>query len=204
MCTLPLPTLHIICFRCQNDSAHCEAPGIEEAVAEEPIKLGNRRKKAAGIREIADAFRISIGTVDPALHNCPGVNLKAKAQVFQMAEQLGYQLNIATRSLKLNRKIRIMVVLHTTSECLQKPRATLSRLKQHQTQMGHYCSRFENFGTLVPNSLRESGSLGSEQFREWPFVVPAFRKQCGCDQGAHYEYVEDAVPAKPACTECDE
>lgn len=107
MCTLPLPTLHIVCFRCQNDSARCEATGIEGAVAEEPIKPGNRRKKASGIGEIADALGISIGTVDRSLHNRPGVNLKAKAKC-------------SARSLKLNRKIRIAVVLHTSSECLPK------------------------------------------------------------------------------------
>ena len=120
MCTLPLPTVHIVCFRCQNDSAHGEARRIEGAVAEEPIKPGNRCKKATGIREIADALHISIGTVNRSLYNRPGVNLKAKAQVLRMAEQFGYQPNIAARSLKLNRKIRIAVALHTSAEGLPK------------------------------------------------------------------------------------
>ena len=99
MCTLPLPTLHTVCFRCQNDSARCKAAGIEGAVAEEPIKPGSGRKKTIGIREIADALGMSIGTVDHTLHNRPGANLKAKAEC-------------SARALKLNRKIRIAVVPH--------------------------------------------------------------------------------------------
>ena len=66
----------------------CETAGIEGAVAKETIKLGNKGKKTTEVREIADALGISIGTVDGALHNRPEVNLKTKAQVLRMAEQL--------------------------------------------------------------------------------------------------------------------
>jgi LacI family transcriptional regulator len=75
------------------------------------MKATNNSDKVAGIREIADSLKISIGTVDRALHDRPGVSPKTKAQVLRMAEQLGYKPNIAARSLKLNRKIRIAAVL---------------------------------------------------------------------------------------------
>lgn len=74
-------------------------------------KNGNRRTKAAGIRDIADALGTSIGTVDRALHGRSGVNPRTKAKVLRMAEQLGYKPNIAARSLRLNRNIRIAAVL---------------------------------------------------------------------------------------------
>lgn len=74
--------------------------------------MGPRDKgaRAAGIRDIADALGTSIGTVDRALHGRSGVSLRTKAKVLRMAEQLGYKPNIAARSLKLNRNIRIAAV----------------------------------------------------------------------------------------------
>jgi LacI family transcriptional regulator len=66
--------------------------------------------KAAGIRDIAEALQTSIGTVDRALHGRSGVSARTKARVLRMAEQLGYRPNIAARSLKLNRNIRVAAV----------------------------------------------------------------------------------------------
>jgi LacI family transcriptional regulator len=67
--------------------------------------------KTSGIKDIARALGISIGTVDRALHERAGVSLKTKARVLQMAEQLGYKPNLAAQALKLNRRIEIAVVL---------------------------------------------------------------------------------------------
>jgi LacI family transcriptional regulator len=71
----------------------------------------NSTPKTAGIKDIAKALGISIGTVDRALHERTGVSLKTKARVLQMAEQLGYKPNLAAQALKLNRRIEIAVVL---------------------------------------------------------------------------------------------
>jgi LacI family transcriptional regulator len=71
----------------------------------------DKNGKAAGIRDIAEALGTSIGTVDRALHGRSGVSAKTKARVLRMAEQLGYRPNIAARSLKLNRNLRIAAVL---------------------------------------------------------------------------------------------
>jgi LacI family transcriptional regulator len=75
------------------------------------MKATHKSEKIAGIREIAEALGTSIGTVDRALHDRPGVSPKTRAQVLRMADQLGYKPNIAARSLKLNRKLRIAAVL---------------------------------------------------------------------------------------------
>lgn len=71
----------------------------------------NKSSKAVGIRDIANALGTSIGTVDRALHGRNGVSARTKARVLRMAEQLGYKPNIAARSLKLNRSLRIAAVL---------------------------------------------------------------------------------------------
>jgi LacI family transcriptional regulator len=61
----------------------------------------------AGIKDIARALGVSIGTVDRALHGRPGINPMTKAKVLKMAQTMGYQPNVAARHLKLQRKMRI-------------------------------------------------------------------------------------------------
>lgn len=67
--------------------------------------------KQVGIKEIARALKISIGTVDRALHNRSGVSERTKSRVLQMASKLGYRPNLAAQALKLNRRISIAAVL---------------------------------------------------------------------------------------------
>lgn len=77
--------------------------------------------KAVGIREIADALSVSIGTVDRALHARPGVNSKTRARVLAKAAELGYRPNLAARSLKLNRRLRVAVHLPKHIACFFDP-----------------------------------------------------------------------------------
>ena len=67
--------------------------------------------KPHGIKEIADALGVSIGTVDRALHDRKGVNAKTRDKVLKMAQKLNYTPNIAARSLKLNRQLKLGVYL---------------------------------------------------------------------------------------------
>lgn len=64
-----------------------------------------------GIKQIADALGISIGSVDRAIHGRPGVSPKTRDRVLKLAEKLNYRPNLAARNLKLNRHIRIGVFL---------------------------------------------------------------------------------------------
>jgi LacI family transcriptional regulator len=65
--------------------------------------------KPSSIKDIAQALGISIGTVDRALHGRSDISLATRARVLKKAEELGYRPNIAARSLKLNRRLRIGV-----------------------------------------------------------------------------------------------
>ncbi len=77
--------------------------------------------KSAGIKDIAKALKISIGTVDRALHARPGISTKTREAVLQTAERLNYRPNIAARSLKLNRNIRIAVHLPEAMSSFYNP-----------------------------------------------------------------------------------
>lgn len=67
--------------------------------------------KPTGIKEIARALDVSIGTVDRALHGRPGINPLTRAKVLKMAQSMGYQPNLAARFLKTQRRLRISVQL---------------------------------------------------------------------------------------------
>ncbi|HEY4356178.1 MAG TPA: LacI family DNA-binding transcriptional regulator [Acidobacteriaceae bacterium] len=67
--------------------------------------------KPAGIHDIANALGVSIGTVDRALHNRPGISPKTRDRVLKTAAKLGYKPNTAARNLKLNRRLHFGIFL---------------------------------------------------------------------------------------------
>ena len=67
--------------------------------------------KTVGIKEIAQAAGVSIGTVDRALHSRAGISVATRTRIVKMAEQLGYRPNLAARHLKLSRQRKISVHL---------------------------------------------------------------------------------------------
>ena len=67
--------------------------------------------KSAGIKEIAAAVGVSIGTVDRALHSRPGISEATRARIMKAAAALGYRPNLAARHLKLGRQPQISVHL---------------------------------------------------------------------------------------------
>src|SRR5882672_6026521 len=67
--------------------------------------------KTVGIKEIAKAAGVSIGTVDRALHGRAGISAATRTKIVSMAERLGYRPNLAARHLKLSRQRKISVHL---------------------------------------------------------------------------------------------
>jgi LacI family transcriptional regulator len=67
--------------------------------------------KTVGIKEIAKAVGVSIGTVDRALHGREGISAATRTKIVGMAERLGYRPNLAARHLKLSRQRTISVHL---------------------------------------------------------------------------------------------
>ncbi len=67
--------------------------------------------RPVGIKDIARALGVSIGTVDRALHAKPGISPVTKARVLSMAQSLGYRPNLAARQLKSRRALRVSVHL---------------------------------------------------------------------------------------------
>jgi len=68
--------------------------------------MGARR---SGIPLIAEMAGVSIGTVDRALHDRPGINEKTRQRVLAIAKKIGYRPNLAARSLSTGRRVRVGV-----------------------------------------------------------------------------------------------
>jgi LacI family transcriptional regulator len=64
-----------------------------------------------GIKDIAGAAGVSIGTVDRALHDKPGINAGTRRRVLDTAAALGYRPNLAARHLKSRTLFRVSVHL---------------------------------------------------------------------------------------------
>ncbi len=64
-----------------------------------------------GIKDIARELDVSIGTVDRALHDKPGINPETRRRVLDKAAALGYRPNLAARHLKSRTTYRISVHL---------------------------------------------------------------------------------------------
>lgn len=67
--------------------------------------------RPVGIKDIARALGISIGTVDRAIHSRGGINPITKERVLKMAQTLGYTPNLAARYLKAPRQVRVSINL---------------------------------------------------------------------------------------------
>ncbi len=68
-------------------------------------------QKKVVLVDLARELGLSIGTVNRALHNRPGVNPMTRAKVLQMANTLGYRPNLAARALSSKRQMRIAAIL---------------------------------------------------------------------------------------------
>ena len=67
--------------------------------------------RPAGIKDIARALGISIGTVDRAIHSRGGISPITNERVLKMAQTLGYKPNLAARFLKAPRQVRVAINL---------------------------------------------------------------------------------------------
>ncbi len=67
--------------------------------------------RPVGIKGIAEALGVSIGTVDRALHGRRGISPVTRMKVMNLAQALGYRPNLAARFLSSQREVRVGVSL---------------------------------------------------------------------------------------------
>src|SRR5215470_10227973 len=74
--------------------------------------MSKESQKRKGIHQIAQLARVSIGTVDRALHGRPGINPSTRQRILKIATQIGYSPNLAARALSIARpNVRVGVCI---------------------------------------------------------------------------------------------
>jgi DNA-binding LacI/PurR family transcriptional regulator len=63
-------------------------------------------------RELAKICGVSIGTVDRALNNRPGINPETKERILRASRELGYRPHLVARSLKTGRTSTVGIVVY--------------------------------------------------------------------------------------------
>ena len=63
-------------------------------------------------RELAKICGVSIGTVDRALNNRPGINPQTKERILRAGQELGYRPHLVARSLKMGRTSTVGIVVY--------------------------------------------------------------------------------------------
>src|SRR5262245_57487533 len=81
------------------------------SMAEQSAGVEVEESRRVGIKEVAQALGMSIGTVDRALHNRRGISPLTRQRVLRMAENLGYRPNLAARSLKFGKALTFSINL---------------------------------------------------------------------------------------------
>ena len=64
---------------------------------------GDAQLKAVGIHDIARLAKVSIGTVDRALHGRAGISEGTREKILRIAKKVGYSPNPAARALSVRR-----------------------------------------------------------------------------------------------------
>ena len=123
--------------------------------------MTEEKKVRAGIKELADALGISIGTVDRALHGRDGVSPKTRDRVLKMARKLNYTPNLAARNLKLNRHVRIGVFLPQQIASFFDPLKAGIRAASHGTTGATVDVVFHSYPRLG------EGDLDTMERHEW-------------------------------------
>lgn len=63
-------------------------------------------------RELAKICGVSIGTVDRALNNRPGINPETKERILRVGRELGYRPHLVARSLKTGKTFTVGIVVY--------------------------------------------------------------------------------------------
>lgn len=79
-------------------------------------EMKDNTRKRVGVKDIAKAAGVSIGTVDRVLHNRGEVKAETKEKVMAIVDELGYKPNVLARSLSTKKTTRIAIVIPDSSD----------------------------------------------------------------------------------------
>lgn len=113
-------------------------------------------EELVGVKEIARRANVSIGTVDRAIHNRPGVAKKTRETILQIINELDYQPNLLAKRLASRKTLRIATLIPTASEETSFWHAPLQGIEKAGTELSqqgiisdHYFYDQDSIGSFV-------------------------------------------------------
>ena len=111
-------------------------------------------EELVGIKEIARRANVSIGTVDRAIHNRPGVAKKTREHVLQIVSELDYQPNLLAKRLATRKTLRIATLIPIGSAETSFWQAPLQGIEQARTELSQH-------GIVIDPYFYDQDSIGS-------------------------------------------
>jgi LacI family transcriptional regulator len=74
--------------------------------------MDNRRQGTVTTKDLARICHVSLGTIDRAIHDKPGISTATRKFILETAENLGYRPNYVGRSLQSGKTFEIGLVVH--------------------------------------------------------------------------------------------
>jgi LacI family transcriptional regulator len=111
-------------------------------------------EELVGIKEIARRAKVSIGTVDRAIHNRPGVAKKTREHVLQIISELDYQPNLLAKRLATRKTLRIATLIPVASVETSFWHAPLQGIEQAGVELGQH-------GIVIDPYFYDQDSIGS-------------------------------------------
>ena len=100
----------------------------------------SKRRQRVTIKMIAEASGISIGTVDRALNDRPGISKERKRQILEVAQELGYRPNMVASALSRRKELRIGVAF---------PYQAVDFYNQMETGVDQAAVEYRDYGLTV-------------------------------------------------------
>lgn len=105
----------------------------------------NEEKELVGVKEIARRAKVSIATVDRAIHNRIGVSPKTKAKIYDIIAELDYQPNILARRLASRKVVQLAALIPSVSSETDYWEAPLNGIEMAETEIKSYGIKIDKY-----------------------------------------------------------
>ncbi len=111
-------------------------------------------EERVGVKEIAHLAKVSIGTVDRAIHNRSGVAKKTREAILQIVRDLNYQPNLLAQRLASRKILRVATLIPTDSKETSFWGAPLQGIQKASSELNQQ-------GIVIEPYFYDQDSIGS-------------------------------------------
>jgi LacI family transcriptional regulator len=161
-----------------------------------------RRSKKAGIKEIADRAKVSIGTVDRVLHNREGVSNGTREKVLKIISEMNYEPNLLAKALASKKSWTFATLIPESTRgnsYWQAPHAGIERAAEEIRNYGVTILQ-EFFDHYDPSSFLKKSEQILQANPDAILFAPVFHRESvqfcrRCDEkDIPYVFIDSLIP----------